>query len=200
MNRLFLIRHGETELNAQGRFQGRADSRLNDRGRRQAGALARELRDEPIASLFTSDLVRARETAEIIAAGRDWTPRVSTELRELSFGAWEGLTYFEIQRNYPIELSRWEIDPKNHPPPGGERLTELDARLALIFDEIRRESNRRTIAAVTHGGPIRLLICRALGLPATEHERFAVAPGSLSVLRLDSRGSRLDRLNHVPTE
>ena len=180
MPRLLLIRHGETDLNAQGRFQGHSDPPLNDRGRRQAELIAQELRDEKFDAVFSSDLLRAQETAEIVVRNRDVPIRRTNELRELSFGVWEELTYGEIQQKYPEEYRRWQTDPAFNPPPGGESLVEIGHRLSLFFDPLRERGDQETILIATHGGPIRLMVCRAFGLPASDYRRIIVGPGSLS--------------------
>jgi alpha-ribazole phosphatase len=200
MTQLLLVRHGETLLNEQGRFQGHGDAPLNDRGRRQATALARAIQDEEIHAAYGSDLRRARETAEIVTAGRPFRIVDAPELREIAFGDWEGYTYAEIQQKDPDSLRLWERDPAAYPPPGGEGLDAIDQRVGSFLEYLRDRHPGRTILIATHGGPIRLIACRALGLPALAHRQFVASPGSLSEICFYPEISIIVRLNYLPPE
>lgn len=199
MPRLLLVRHGETALNAQGRFQGRIDAPLSDRGRLQAEALVRALARDEIHAVSSSDLRRARETAEAIATPRGLTIRDDPGLRELDFGTWDGLTYAEILARSPEALRLWEVDPAVTPPPGGETLDDLDRRARSSLDRLIVENPDRTVLVVAHAGPIRVMLCRALGLPPRSHWQFGVGPGSLSEVIHYPEGAVLARLNHLPS-
>ena len=200
MTRLLLVRHGETLLNEQGRFQGHGDARLSERGRRQAAALARVLQHEEIDAAYSSDLSRARQTAEIITAGRMSRMVSVPALREIAFGDWEGLTYAEIQQKDSDNLRRWERDPAANPPPGGEGLEAIDQRVGSFLNRMRDRHPGATVLIATHGGPIRLIACRALGVPAVAHRRLVVSPGSLSEICFYAEISTIVRLNDVPAE
>ncbi len=107
MTELVLVRHGETDWNAEHRFQGHADPPLNDRGRAQAHALADELRGTPFDAAYTSPLRRAAETAEILAVELQLPVRPVEALREIDVGEWQGLTRAEVRERYPDGFARW---------------------------------------------------------------------------------------------
>src|SRR2546426_7616641 len=128
--RLWLVRHGLTEWNTQQRYCGHRDIPLSAQGRAQALWLAERLQKEMISAIYTSDLVRARETAEVIAHQR--TPAVqimvSAAWRELNFGEWEGLTYTQIAEQFKDQLGFF-TDPEHHSPPNGELVANLQPRV-----------------------------------------------------------------------
>lgn len=164
---LLLVRHGETDWNAAGRWQGHTDVPLNPTGRAQALAVAARLRAEGVCAIATSDLCRARGTAEIVAEALGLeVALVDGGLRERCYGAWEGLTRGECQARFPEEWARHVADPRTAPP-GGE---STDALLARVVPAIHRAAERLTSPAllVTHGGVMRAFLAAALG----------VAPGS----------------------
>jgi alpha-ribazole phosphatase len=198
MLRLLLVRHGETASNAERRFSGVGDVPLNNRGREQALALREALRAEEIHLAYSSDLVRALETAEAIAGGRPLGVVPTPDLRELDFGEWEGMTHDEIRRRDPEALRDWEADPFRIPPPGGESLERLDRRVGWFMAGLGDRHRGQTVLIVAHAGPIRVLLCRSLGLPPQAHWQFGVGPGSLSELGLYPEGSVLVSLNHSP--
>ncbi|MBC7325685.1 MAG: histidine phosphatase family protein, partial [Moorella sp. (in: Bacteria)] len=109
--RIYLVRHGETEWNNNGRYQGHTDVALSVSGRRQAELLRERFRSIPLDSVYSSDLSRARETAAVIAAPHGLTIKTEEAFREIDFGFWEGLTYQEITARYPHEWERWRQDP-----------------------------------------------------------------------------------------
>jgi alpha-ribazole phosphatase len=193
--RLLIVRHGETPWNAAGRFQGQRDVLLGERGRAQAAALARALEGQRIDAVYSSDLERARETAEAIAGPRALTIVPVRQLREMSFGAWEGLTLAEVQRADPERLETWHREPAATSPPGGESLIDLEDRVRVVFRDLGAHPGDRTALIVSHAGPIRVLLCLALGLPAEAYWKFRVDPGSLTELNLYPEGAILTRLN-----
>jgi alpha-ribazole phosphatase len=195
MTRLFLVRHGQTDWNSGRRFQGQAGPGLNEAGRRQVQALAARLAQEPYAAIYSSDLERARQTAEILNAGRFCPVYLDPALRELAFGTWEGLTYLEIQQRDPHALSAWEADWEKSGPPGGESLADLERRVKVFLEKISKEKEGQTFILAAHGGPLQVLICLALGLPAASHWRFALSTASLSVVQLSANGGVLQLLN-----
>ena len=156
------MRHGETDWNAAGRWQGQTDVPLNETGRAQAFALAARLRAEGVRAIATSDLCRARGTAEIVgeALGLE-VALVDANLRERSYGKWEGLTRCECEARFPEEWARHVSDPRS-PPPGGEA---ADALLARAVPAIHGVAERLASPAVlvTHGGVMRAFLAAALG-------------------------------------
>src|SRR5207302_9429667 len=127
--RLILVRHGVTEWNLAGRYQGHQDVPLSDTGREQARRAAERLRAERITAAYTSDMQRAKETASIILGERNVPLREAAALREIAFGAWEGLTPIQAADRYPDEWAAWTRNAADAGPPGGEDLTRFAARV-----------------------------------------------------------------------
>jgi alpha-ribazole phosphatase len=195
MTRLLLVRHGQTDWNSQRRFQGQAGPGLIEAGRRQVQALAARLAQEAFAAIYSSDLERARQTADVLNAGCTCPVHPEPALRELAFGAWEGLTYLEIQQQDPRALSAWEAGWEKSGPPGGESLADLERRVKVFLEKISQEKDSQAFVLAAHAGPLQVFICLALGLPAASHWRFALSPASLSVVQLSANGGVLLLLN-----
>ena len=200
MSRCFLVRHGTTEWNAQGRIQGQSDPSLNEAGKRQARRLGMRLASVPIAEARCSDLRRCSETAAGILLGRnDVRLQEMPELREKNFGAWEGLTFREVETRYPDQYRNWLTagDP-SFAPPGGESDLQLCSRADTVVDRLReaRTDNGGNVLVVTHGGMLRALITSLLGLPAQKMWKFRFANAGLSVVSVFDDGSAVvDLLN-----
>ena len=161
MTELLLVRHGETDWNSQGRFQGHADPPLNEAGRRQARELALELEQVDFDVVYTSDLQRALETAEIIVAGRGVPLTVDPGLREIDVGSWSGLTRAEIEERFP---GASEHD-------GESREAHLERVLSTV-ERIAEAHPRERVLIVSHGGSLRTLRRHALKLdsvPRIDH-------------------------------
>ncbi len=186
--RLWLVRHGLTDWNTQQRFCGHSGIPLSRRGRVQARWLARRLQDEAISAIYTSDLARTRETAEIIASQRAQAVpvKVSAAWREIDFGAWEGLTYAEIAEQCKDQLGFF-TDPEQCSPPGGESLAHMLQRvrgeLAAVAcsDDLPMEGD---VVIVSRGGPLRVLLGSVLGMPLERQWQLRLDPGSLSAIDL----------------
>ena len=200
MSRCFLVRHGATEWNTQGRIQGQSDPSLNDAGKRQARRLGLRLGSVPFAEARCSDLRRCRETAAGILLGRNEVRlQEMPELREKNFGAWEGLTFREVEARYPDLYRNWLMaaDP-SFAPPGGESDLQLYSRADTVVDRLREARTDRdgNFLVVTHGGMLRALIARLLGLPAQKMWNFRFANAGLSVVSVFAEGSAVvDLLN-----
>lgn len=197
MIHLLLVRHGRTDWNAQMRYQGQTDPPLNDTGRLQVEALSRRLAREEIDALYTSDLRRARETAEAIATPHGLPVRVEPRLREMYFGMWEGLTYPEIQERYPQDLAAWEADPMATSPTAGEGLTQVSARAASVLEEVAGKHQEQVVLFVGHSGILRVLLCLALGLSPALNWKFRMDTASFSELKLYPEGAVLVTLNNI---
>jgi probable phosphoglycerate mutase len=154
---LFLARHGETDWNVAGRWQGHTDVPLNATGRAQAAALAERLRREGIAAVATSDLSRARTTAEIVAGAlRVPVVRVDRDLREQRFGRFEGLTPRDCEAQYPEDWARYVADPHAGPPGGESRLALAERVVRAVAVAAARLPAPALL--VTHGGAMRALL------------------------------------------
>lgn len=183
--RLFLVRHGETEWNRERRIQGQVDVPLNERGRLQADGLAARLAREPLAAVYSSDLSRALETAQAIALPHGLPVAPEPSLRELRFGAWEGLHEEEIQAGYPEEYRAWRSDSVRHRPPGGETILELYARVTAVYHRIREKHLGQSVVVVAHGGPIRALVLHVLGAPILSYPRLRLHTASLTLIEVE---------------
>ncbi len=173
---IVLVRHGETDWNRDGRIQGKTDVPLNDRGREQARALAGELAGSSFDAVYSSDLSRARETAEILAAAIRLPVVVDPALRELDFGLWEGLTGEEVRERWPEMYERWAtvgLDAHD----GGESHEELSARVLGAVRRLAVIHDGGEILLVAHGGPLRALLMAAEGLDyRTQRREFRSIP------------------------
>lgn len=153
ITRICLVRHGETPWNAERRIQGQTDIELNAHGRRQAHAAGRWLRDEGASALYSSDLLRAWQTAQAVGADCGLAPRLAPELRERRYGIFEGLTYDEAKVAHPEAYARFERrDPGYAFPGDGESLEDLHARVSGRLREIAALHVGETVLVVTHGG------------------------------------------------
>jgi len=195
---IYLLRHGEVAQADPRRFIGHLDVPLSERGEAQCRAQARRLRDVAIAALYTSDLVRARRSGEIIGAPHGLTPTLVTDLREMAMGRWEGLTADEIREREPDAFADWMARIGEFPFPEGESVPDLLARAGPAFDAIVARAPGPAIAIVAHGGTNRALLCRALGLPLARLLALGQDYGALSVLERAHDGWALCRLNERP--
>ena len=190
MTRLFLVRHGETAWNAEGRIQGHADEPLNEMGRYQAQRLAARLSVVAFVAAYTSDLSRARETMESILAGHKHVRQEAIhDLREISHGAWEGLTYQEVLERFPdVYRRRFAVDDSMFAPPGGESMADLLQRVSVFINRLRTETEyaagEDNILIVSHGGPLRALLLHLLDLSVACFWHYSPALGSVSIVAL----------------
>jgi len=197
--RLLAIRHGATEWNHTGRFQGRSDVPLSDEGRAQARALAAALRREPLRRVIASDLSRAYETARIVAEPHGLPVETDARLREFDFGAWEGLRWDEIVERFPELQDRARTEAVLYAPSGGERFDDVVERVRAFVRDFPREAG--SITVVTHAGVLHALFA-VLGLHAPDGRPLRFSPGSLTTIALGERSSgepaRLILFDHVP--
>ncbi len=170
MTRFWLIRHGEPGEEAIGRCYGSLDLKLSAKGRAQMARVADHLAAEhtakqPIAAIYTSPLDRAIESSRILAAKLSCPVHIVPDLREINFGEFEGLPYDEIAICFPDTWRQWMEAPTEVRFPNGECFSEMRARVLAAFETIRRGSQGRTVAIVSHGGVNRTLVAWALQMP-----------------------------------
>lgn len=166
MTTLYLIRHGETPWNVVGRYQGQLDPPLTPKGRRQAEATAAELAPLGFEAIYSSDLARAKQTAQALVKKTGLPLRLDPRLREINQGQWQGVLIDDIRARWPDEIRGWEQDPWQHHPPGGETLQQVQARLFAAIDEIVAQHPQGPVAVFSHKLPIALLKIRFQGCPA----------------------------------
>ncbi len=179
---LILIRHGETDWNIEGRYQGQAGLGLNSRGRAQALKAVASLSGIAVDAIYASDLERACETADIIARALRLPVTLDARLREIHQGDWQAVLYADIQAQYPTELQQFRSDPLHHAPPGGETLTALAVRVIAALEDISRQHPAQRVVIVTHKLPIALIRCVTEGRHACEV--WNAIPGNAQSLRL----------------
>jgi alpha-ribazole phosphatase len=195
---IYLLRHGEVVGAETRRFIGHLDVPLSALGERQCAAQARRLAATPLAAVFTSDLLRARRSGEIIGAAHGLAPIQMPALREMSMGRWDGLTASEIQAREPIAFEAWLSDIGEFPFPEGESVPDLVARAWPALEAIADAHRGAAVAVVAHGGTNRALLCRILGLPLGRLLGLGQDYAALSVLERSGDRWALRRLNEPP--
>ncbi len=193
MTTLWLVRHGQTDWNKAGRWQGQAAEAppLNATGRAQAQALAERLDLSQVAAVYSSDLPRALETAQILTAGTGLAVRVDARLREIHLGAWEGMASEAIASGYAAALEARRRDPVNARAPGGECAGDVAERVWAAADDIARAHPHDTVLVVSHGLALATLICRAqaLGLETV----YEQVPGNADAVVVEWRSDERRR-------
>ena len=185
-DQLLVIRHGQTEWSAAGRHAGRTDIPLTAQGRLEAQDASRTLLDWSIAAVFSSPLVRARETADIVALPP--TIRLDPDLVEWDYGDYEGLRTMDTREEIP-DWSVW-----THPITGGESVQQVGERVDRFLTRIEEQSGN--VAVFAHGHLLAILIARWCGLPAVEGRRFALATATVSLLGHHREDRVVRALNH----
>jgi probable phosphoglycerate mutase len=183
---IVLVRHGETDWNRERRFQGHADTPLNDVGRAGARALAAELATEPVSALYSSPLQRAFETARIVGEPLGIDVVVEERLREIDVGSWQGLTRDEIEARFPDGYRRWLVGEGGWDD--GETSDDLARRVLAALADIAAKHDG-LVVAVTHGGPIRAALSGA-GIRAE-----GPSIGNCTTVRLAVREGKLERVD-----
>jgi broad specificity phosphatase PhoE len=195
---LVVVRHGRTAWNASGRFQGHTDIPLDDEGRRQAADVARMLAPESFDRAVASDLMRARETAEIVLGERETALEIDARWREMRFGSWEGLAWSEIVERQPELATRSASSPRFYTPAGGESFDDLCARIAEALDALRATvTDGQRVLVATHAGPLHGLLRVALGEDEADALAVRFSPASITRIAFDRSGARIVELNRT---
>lgn len=180
------MRHGITAWNRERRFQGQIDVPLDTQGLEQARRTARRLASWPVAAVYTSDLLRARQTAEAIAAAHALEIRVEPRVRERHYGRFEGQTYDEIERADALSWRRWRArEPDFALPGGGETLLELHARVENALVDLARRHHGDTVVVVTHGGVLDCAFRVATGMRIDAPRTHELVNASLNRIAWD---------------
>ncbi len=194
MPKLILIRHCTPKTPKGDIFLGQVDVPLSAAGVKEAKHLKAWLDKEKIGACFTSTLLRARTTAEIITEGHKVKTIPCDELKECSFGVIEGLTYQEIEKRYP-KVAKGLADGTLATFPGGENLKQLNERVKLFLKRLDVLKPGDTALIVTHGGPLRLLVCYLLGIDAKHWQQIRIDRASLSIVETYPQMAYLTLLN-----
>ena len=181
MGRLYIVRHGETEWNAQGRIQGHTDVDLSDHGRQQARAVAQRLSGVNFDVIYSSDLSRSRETAQIILGQRPTSLHSTDRLREFHKGVFEGLTVHEYMRRYPDLYQASLVNDLDFAPTGGETIRQTSARMAGFVSDLKKQHQEETVLVVGHGGSLRSAVVAIMDFPLEANWKLHMYNCSLSV-------------------
>ena len=196
MGRWVLVRHGVTQWNEEGRVQGHVETSLSVAGRRQAQRVAARLAGVAFDAAYASDLPRCVETAQILLDSRDVPLQTAHELRELSYGEWEGRVFQEIQRDEPERYAMLMERPMEFVAPGGEGVLALLQRVREFVASLRKAHGPDdTLLVVAHLVSLRGLLLAMLDLPDEAIWRFALSPASVSVLNVYQNAATLEEWN-----
>ena len=187
---VIFVRHGETTWGALGKFAGREDVELTERGRLEAKAVASRIAPLRPAAVLTSPLQRCRDTAEAIAAAAAWTPpiRPADALLDGALGEWTGCTGAEIAKRWPSKYARWRIEPDSAPP-GGESFTAVRKRVGPLITEVVDEFAGLTVVLVSHAAAIKMALVEAFGVPSAVAYRMRVDTASMSAFNAHADGT-----------
>lgn len=188
MTTLILARHGETDWNAQGRWQGHSDTVLNEQGRAQARDLAAQLNG--IDAVYSSDLARARETAEIVAERLGIDVLIDPRLRERNFGGWEGLTAAEIEGRFEEAHRRWRSG-EGFGADDAEPFDAFAARVASFLEDVLAQHPAEDVLAIAHGGSIRVIHALATGLDYVRDHHSIPAMANCALARYAAKNGKL---------
>ena len=189
--RVLAIRHGETAWNVDGRIQGQLDVPLNDTGRWQVHRLALAVADEGIVAIYSSDLLRALETAQAVARGCGEPITTDVGLRERGFGVFEGLSYVEITQRWPDQAERWRKRDPDFSAEGGESLRQFSARAVGTVARLAAPHPGETIAVVSHGGVMDCLYRAATHLALDAPRSWQLGNASINRLLYTPQGFTL---------
>jgi broad specificity phosphatase PhoE len=183
MTGLCLIRHGQTDWNLEGRYQGQGDVPLNEKGREQARAVARQLKGQVFTALYASDLRRAMETAEIIREVVNLPVNPEPRLREIDQGEWEGQLVEAIKARYTEVWQQRIVDPASIRPPGGETIREVATRVHAALDDVSRLHPNGEVLIVSHGLALATALCRVRSIPIGQ--AYGVIPDNAKPIWVD---------------
>jgi len=185
--KVYLVRHGETDWNRKGIYQGQEDIPLNEKGKEEARNLALALKGIEISSIYSSDLKRAKETAEIIAKSLGIQTVIYKEsLREMNFGEWTGKSVFEMEENSAL-FQLWSKDPWNISPPGGETLSGLADRVRGEIEEIFLNHQGQNILVIIHAGPIKAIIFDLIGSKGNAYWNLDISHNTIAIIEKEKR-------------
>ncbi len=191
MGNIYLVRHAVTDYNLENRFQGQLDIPLSQQGKEQAERLKRYFKGKQIDIIYTSDLKRARETAEYLSNEVNRSLKILTGLREVDVGQLEGLKWEEVKKTFPD----WVSQGHNDGYPGGESRADIEKRVLYIWDYVNKSHRNDNIILVSHGGIIKTLICQLLGIDAKRRSKLIIDNCSVSWIVLGELGYRVKALN-----
>jgi alpha-ribazole phosphatase/probable phosphoglycerate mutase len=181
---LYLIRHGQTVGGEEKRYKGHMDVPLSERGAEQMEGVSEYIvqAGSALNAVYCSDLSRSVKSAGIVARPHSLRPILIPSLRERNFGAWEGMSFEEIQERYPEEFKAWIENPLLFSPVRGESTVEVRERVVKAFHEIIENHHGEHIAIVAHGGTNRVILCHVTGIPLENIFRIEQDYGALNII------------------
>ena len=189
---IYVVRHGETEWNIQGRLQGHLDSLLTPRGQQQAQALAERLARISFTALYSSDLGRALTTAETIGEQVELPVQTDSRLRERNLGVLQGLTRDESRQQFPDVWEQLTSGDPNYAVPEGESARQRTDRSVAFLEAVARAHPGKTLLIIAHGGVLSGLFYQSLGLPLNEPRRFSIPNAAVNLFSINGSGWRLE--------
>jgi alpha-ribazole phosphatase len=196
---LWLLRHPEPDASTRGRCYGSLDVALSPEGVRQAHSIADALAQKSFAAIYSSPRQRCTQAAQILSVGRSCALEAVGALRELDFGELEGRTYDEIAAMYPDVYQQWMERPTETQFPGGESFSEMRARVIDATRDLRSRHAGQSIALVTHGGVIRIILADALGMKAANIFRIGQRYGAINAVRYIGENPIVELINGEPS-
>lgn len=193
--KVILIRHGETEWSYQKRYCGFTDIELNEKGRQQAIRLLKRLSKEKIHKVYSSDMKRTVKFAKMVFKGLP--VEELSDLREMNFGIFEGLTYKDIMEKYPRVYREWLGNPLDIIIPRGETLKSLAKRVRKALRRILSQNSDKKVAVFTHGGPIRVILCDILKLDLKQIWQIEIGLASISMVEFVKGRGKIHLLNNM---
>jgi alpha-ribazole phosphatase len=198
---LYLIRHGLTKGGRERRYKRSIDVPISEEGLRQIAKASdfinAHLDGAHLAAVYSSPLSRALESARVIAMPHGLTPIVDYNLRERHFGIWEGLTFDEISRKYPLEFQRWAENPLEHSPIGGESSREVRDRIMPAVETIVSSHAGERVAIVGHGGVNRIILCELLGMPLEHMFRIEQDNAAVNIVEFHEKYPSIRLVNYA---
>lgn len=196
--KLFLIRHGQTSWNLEGRYQGNNDIELNQVGIKQAKLAAKYLSRVEFANIYSSPLKRTLYTAEKIKGRRDLETKVRDDLKEMNFGKWEGMKFSEINEKYHRDYHNWLEDPYSNGPTDGENFKEITERTTAEIGRIVSENtDGSSVAVVAHGGVILSLLVYWLQIPLARWKSIIQRQGAINIVVIDKGYPYISAINYT---
>jgi alpha-ribazole phosphatase/probable phosphoglycerate mutase len=193
---IYIVRHGETDWNIENRMQGHTDVPLNEKGRKQAEEIARDLKDVHFDIIYTSPLTRAYETATIINKQHKVPIIKDTALQERQFGLLEGKTYEEVNKFHPALIFSETWNYPDYRPPGGESVNDISKRIHNFTKQILKTNSGKSILLVSHGVALRILVGSFLGTPPEQLERLRMKNASLTIIEISGGKPTLHVINY----
>ncbi|MBI2159948.1 MAG: histidine phosphatase family protein [Candidatus Rokubacteria bacterium] len=193
--RLYAIRHGETAWTRERRFAGARDIPLTEEGLRQCEAVAQALGGKPVAAVYTSPLERARASAEVIAKPHRLEVQIEAGFREMAFGEWEGRSRDEVARDFPQAYEHWRSAPERLALPGGERLTDVAARVNRALGALIDAHAGELVVLVSHAIVLRLIVLQALGLGPERLWTVDASPAGITEIEYEPGWATIHRMN-----